>query len=186
MMYLFDDDTEGTTVTGRYEPLTRYLETRREPLAPLTFREVERVLNRSLPRSARVHQPWWANTTTHSHADAWLRVGWKTRQVDLAGERVVFVRDAAAKRPHGSVEEPGRSFRRDHLVVDLDKLSEVAAKLLSEYANEAQGDVSIAVSRALEEAALARRNRLIDLIRANAPRVPDNSVDLIREDRDAR
>ena len=38
---------------SRYEPLTRYLEARREMEAPLTFREVEAILHRSLPDSAR-------------------------------------------------------------------------------------------------------------------------------------
>jgi len=168
---------------SRYESLTRYLEGRREAEIPLTFKDVERILNRSLPSSARLHQPWWANTTTHSHADAWLRVGWKTRQVDLAGQRVVFFQDRGREPPTPSAPPAPAS---NGPVVELRDLSLAAKKLLADYTSEAAGDVNAAVARALHEAAIARRGRLIDRIRANAPHVTDSSVDMIREDRDAR
>ena len=168
---------------SRYESLTRYLEGRREAEVPLTFNDVERILNRSLPSSARLHQPWWANTTTHSHADAWLRIGWKTRQVDLAGQRVVFFRDRGRKPSTPSVQ-PAPASKEP--AIELRDLSLAAKKLLADYTSEAAGDAAVAVARALHEAAIARRGRLIDRIRANAPCVTDDSVDLIREDRDAR
>ncbi|HEX4181343.1 MAG TPA: hypothetical protein VHY32_11180 [Caulobacteraceae bacterium] len=169
---------------SRYEPLSRYLESRREAEAPLNFSEVEAILGRDLPYSARHHQPWWANTTTHSHAESWLRVGWKTRAVDLARQRVVFVRARDEKPPARSA--PLASQRPAGPKVELHDLSVAAAKLLADYTSEADGDVGAAVGRALHEAAIARRVRLIDSIRANAPTVADNSTDIIRADRDAR
>jgi hypothetical protein len=58
--------------------------------------------------------------------------------------------------------------------------------MVSDYASENGGDVAAAISRAIEEAAGARRNKLIDSIRANAPIVSGDSTDMIRADRDAR
>jgi hypothetical protein len=46
-----------------------------------------------LPASARRHRAWWANDATgHAHASAWLEAGYRTEQVDMAGEKLVFVR----------------------------------------------------------------------------------------------
>src|SRR5690606_29267984 len=60
-----------------------------------SFAEIERVLDRSLPRSARMYRPWWANTKDggHSQALAWVLAGWTTSQVDLDAEEVTFIRE---------------------------------------------------------------------------------------------
>lgn len=83
-----------TAQRGKYSPLFHYLEKRRGPEWDATFPEIEKVLGFRLPDSARVHRPWWANQGErggHSHALAWEMAGWKTSQVDMVGERVVFV-----------------------------------------------------------------------------------------------
>ena len=56
-----------------------------------TFAEIEDVLGFPLPSSARNHQAWWANeSTTHSHAQAWLAAGYRTTAVNLTAEHVTF------------------------------------------------------------------------------------------------
>ena len=80
---------------GKYAPLFDHLEQLRGTEWPATFGEIEKILGFSLPDSARIHRPWWANQGErggHSHALAWEMAGWKTTQVDMAGERVVFVK----------------------------------------------------------------------------------------------
>jgi hypothetical protein len=75
------------------------------------------------------------------------------------------------------------------LCVDAAILSPAASRLLRDYTGEMAGDEAAAVARAVHEAAIARRGRLIDHIVANAPRMPPDepdSVQLIREERDAR
>lgn len=59
-----------------------------------TFGDVERVLGRPLPASARKHRAWWANEAvgTHSHARSWLDARRKTRNVDLNAATVEFVK----------------------------------------------------------------------------------------------
>lgn len=61
-----------------------------------TFQEIERIVGFKLPKSARIHRPWWANQAQaggHSHALAWEMAGWRTAQVDLSGETLVFRRE---------------------------------------------------------------------------------------------
>ena len=167
---------------SKYEPLNRFLSAQAAGEVPLSFAEVERTLGFRLPKSARQYAPWWANEVEGGHvqARAWLGAGWKTSRVDLAGERVVFVRAAAAP------SSPASAADNVPIVVDLASLPLAAAKLLKDYAAEAQGDMSQAVSRALLEAARARRARIIDRFPMTAVRTDVNSVDLIREDRDER
>jgi hypothetical protein len=173
---------------GRYEPLTRYLEGRRETEASMSFEEIEAILNRSLPPSARQHQPWWANTTTHSHADSWLRIGWKTRQVDLAGQRVVFVREADGSRParRGVLPAGRRSSSQDMIAVRIESLSIAARSLLERHMAEHGATVEQAVCDILHQAATDRKRRIIEQFALTGVRSNVDSVDLIREDRDAR
>jgi hypothetical protein len=77
----------------KYGPLRHYLLQETRNCVPMTFREVESIIGGPLPASARRHRPWWANDATgHAHAHAWLVAGYRTEQVDMEGERLVFVR----------------------------------------------------------------------------------------------
>jgi len=165
---------------SKYDPLRRYLENRGAEQVPMSFAEVERVLGFPLPPSAKAHATWWSNNTgTHVGVRAWRDAGWKTSRVDVPGERVVFVRaKEESNRTDPGVEQV--------FSVPLKRLSLAARKLVADYAAEAGGDTTGAVARAIHEAAIARRGALIDRIVAAAPRVDFDSVDLIREDRDAR
>ena len=59
----------------------------------MSFSEVERVLGFGLPRSARNYNAWWGNNLYRSrHSWAWLEAGWETRDLDIDGESVWFVR----------------------------------------------------------------------------------------------
>lgn len=80
---------------GKYAPLYRFLKTQDRNEIPASFAEIEFVLGFELPDSARIHRPWWANQGEnggHSHALSWQMAGWKTSQVDLAEEKLVFIR----------------------------------------------------------------------------------------------
>ncbi len=85
-----------TAKRGKYAPLHHHLAQLPRQEWRTTFGEIEKVLCFRLPDSARVHRPWWANQGErggHSHALAWEMAGWKTSQVNMADERLVFVRD---------------------------------------------------------------------------------------------
>lgn len=78
---------------GVYSPLTRTLRAAARD-AHFTFEELEDLLNRGLPASARRHRAWWANDESHSQARAWLKVGYRVDSVSLEAEWVRFGRDA--------------------------------------------------------------------------------------------
>ena len=85
-----------------------------------TFGEIEAILGFSLPLSARLYRPWWANQSRgngHSQALAWGEAGWKTAEIDMEGETVVFRRKNTEKsetvlKPRRSIDEiwPARDF----------------------------------------------------------------------------
>jgi hypothetical protein len=165
---------------SKYAPLQDYLRAQPQPQIELSFEEVERVLGFTLPPSAREHSAWWANERgTHVQARAWMDAGWHVWHVRRFEEKVYFERSEQEPR------SPPRATKA-MVEIDLESLPVRAARLVSDYTNENGGNVAAAVSRAIEEAATARRNQLIDRIRANAPAVSGDSTDLIRAERDAR
>jgi hypothetical protein len=168
---------------SKYEPLQRFLRSRKEREVPLSFEAIEDVLGFDLPRSARLYAPWWSNVGgTHVQASAWLDAGWRTSNVDVPGGRVVFVRDRnESSQPSAAVSGVAETG------APMERFTPAALRLLADYTAEAGGDQAAAIARAVHEAALARRNQLIDSARAGAPVVTGaDSVDLIREDRDGR
>ena len=91
------DMLRQTAQRGKYAPLYRHLAGLTGNEWPASFREIEKILGFGLPDSARIHRPWWANQGErggHSHALAWEMAGWRTSQVDMVDERLVFVRNS--------------------------------------------------------------------------------------------
>ena len=60
-----------------------------------TFGEIESIIGDKLPDSARKRRGWWANKKLVNGlgVDAlWLEAGWKTAEVDMDTEKLVFVK----------------------------------------------------------------------------------------------
>ena len=87
---------EAAVRRGKYAPLFDYLDSKREGEWRTTFGDLERILGFALPDSARLYRPWWANDAKsgHSQAMAWTVAGWKTANVDLEAETLLFRREA--------------------------------------------------------------------------------------------
>lgn len=79
-------------ITGghKYRALTLYLEKSNLESVKLTFTEIEKIAGVPLSVSARTNRANWANSTSQSLACSWLKVGYKTVEVNLASEYVVF------------------------------------------------------------------------------------------------
>jgi hypothetical protein len=75
---------------SKYRNLTFHLASLDSDEWETTFEEVERVIGKPLPDSARKHRPWWANDG-YAQSTAWLGAGWKTANVEMANEKVTFV-----------------------------------------------------------------------------------------------
>ena len=89
---------------GKYAPLFRHLCALEARRWRTTFTAIESLLGFTLPNSARIHRPWWANQTSggHSHALAWHAAGWKTSGVYMLAESLVFERlESAPSAEHG-------------------------------------------------------------------------------------
>jgi hypothetical protein len=78
---------------SKYDPLTEHLKAARGTRVPMSFAELERVLGFPLPPSSRKHRAWWANNPgNHVNAQAWHQAGYQSSDVDLAAQKLVFVR----------------------------------------------------------------------------------------------
>lgn len=78
---------------SKYSKLTQSLgEQHGQEWCP-NFRELEKILGFALPPAARRHRAWWSNNDSNNvMTRAWLDAGWKTEQVDMSRETLVFRR----------------------------------------------------------------------------------------------
>lgn len=84
-----------------FEPLEAYLASKNASRIAMSFAEIEAMVGRKLPNSSRKHRAWWSNNPSNSAITrAWLNAGYRTEDVDMAGERLVFRRtERAASKP---------------------------------------------------------------------------------------
>lgn len=86
---------------SKYQALENHLRVTGFQKIPMTFKEIEAIIGTDLPASARKHRPWWSNNPSNSSiTPCWLSAGYKTSEVDLGNERLVFVqaKKGAARR----------------------------------------------------------------------------------------
>lgn len=78
-------------MVGKYSALSHFLSCASEKRVVLSFSEIENILRFTLPRSAYVYRPWWANDSTHVQArDGWLNSGWRVDSVDFEDGKAIF------------------------------------------------------------------------------------------------
>lgn len=97
---------------GKYDPLKRFLERQDAEIIPLSFAEIERLIDAKLPESKR-YPAWWSNNPWNNvMTKAWLEAGFVTEQVDTAAERLVFRRKlpAGAQGLRPQLAPRGRRF----------------------------------------------------------------------------
>ncbi|MCX7596727.1 MAG: helix-turn-helix domain-containing protein [Fischerella sp.] len=76
---------------SKYQPLLEYLQKNNSSEIILTFTEIEKLINNTLPDSARKERRWWGNRTTGSpQASAWMKAGYVVAEFDLDTETVTF------------------------------------------------------------------------------------------------
>ena len=82
-----------------YYPLFRWLQQQPGRELRLTFGQIEEILKRPLPSSAKLHAAWWANEdpekTRHVQCRAWRLAGWRA-SAQIIGGLVTFSREGAA------------------------------------------------------------------------------------------
>lgn len=91
---------------SKYSPLTEHLSRQSREFVPMTFGEIEKIINQRLPKSARSYRAWWSNNPSNSvMTAAWLKAGYKSQDVDLASEKLVFHREAPGPIPPVSTDQ---------------------------------------------------------------------------------
>ncbi len=127
-----EDRYQRMVLRGKYKRLYTYLSSLPVQEWRASFREVEAVMGFQLHPSARVHRPWWGNQRRgngHSHALAWNVAGWKTEEVDMEAETLLFRRTHPKSVPRIPLDEAwpvhptavwpeGLSLRREDLYGD--------------------------------------------------------------------
>lgn len=89
------DKYQEMVLRSKYRRLYSYLSSLQVSEWRTSFSQIEAVIGFKLPRSARLHRPWWGNQRSpsgHSHALAWSVAGWETAEVDMDGETLLFRR----------------------------------------------------------------------------------------------
>ncbi len=80
---------------SKYAALEVHLRESGQDSVTMTFAEIERVIGADLPPSAFKHRPWWSNNPSNSViTHSWLKAGYKTENVDMAGKTLDFVKTA--------------------------------------------------------------------------------------------
>ena len=78
----------------RHIGLKRYLAKCSAASVTLTFKEIEKLDGRPLPKSARVNSDWWyPRQNCNTVAEAWLTEGYSLGRLDLAREKITLSRD---------------------------------------------------------------------------------------------
>jgi hypothetical protein len=89
-------------MSSKYRALTDHLTSLETDEVRLSFARIEQILGFTLPPSASAYQAWWSNNP-RSQSLSWLAAGFRTINLDLAGEMITFIR----------VEQPIAGFPDD-------------------------------------------------------------------------
>ena len=88
---------------SKYAALETYLLESGQEAVSMTFGDIEKIIGADLPPSAFKHRPWWSNNPSNSViTNSWLKAGYKTENVDMAGKKLVFVKTALYPPPSES------------------------------------------------------------------------------------
>ena len=169
---------------AKYDPLQRFLSAQPEDACSLTFSQIERIIGASLPPSARRHRSWWGNDNTHVQAQTWMGAGWMADPPRLDEEIVPFRR--AEVSPPPPTEEPREGGQSQVIVRKLDS---AVVDALKRKAQRKGYSLEQELRKILTRAAGPERRDLIaeaDRIRAMTAGPLEDSVILIRQDRDSR
>jgi hypothetical protein len=78
---------------SKYDPLGHFLTANRFDEIPVTFEEIERILGFPLPEKSKRMRAWWSNNPDNSVLTrVWLDAGFRSEQVDISGQKLVFRR----------------------------------------------------------------------------------------------
>ncbi|MBL8579144.1 MAG: hypothetical protein JNK47_18140 [Mesorhizobium sp.] len=115
---------------GKYSPLKDFLIGQEQDRVPMTFKQIEKVLDLQLPASKQ-YPAWWSNNPSNNPmTKEWLDAGFETEAVNTASEKLVFRRvkrtssanpsssDAGAKQGERRPLHPGIGFMKGLIKIE--------------------------------------------------------------------
>jgi len=94
---------------GKYSPLKDFLVGQNQDRIPMTFKQIEKVLDLRLPASKQ-YPAWWSNNPSNNPMTReWLEAGFETESVNTTGEKLVFrrIKKVSPSGPGAAAAEPG-------------------------------------------------------------------------------
>ena len=83
---------------GKYEPLGQFLRKQKRNRIPMTFAEIEKVLNAKLPASKNSRAFWSNNPDNNVMTRVWVDAGFETEDVSPQSNKIVFHRKRSLSR----------------------------------------------------------------------------------------
>lgn len=165
---------------SKYDALTAALQNRPGSHWPVSFKEIEALLNASLPHSAYSYPAWWSNNPSNNvMTKAWLKAGWKTCEVDVPGQKVTF-RKTGQPRPAESVGEPSAAAYKSGLTLALSDADASALAMIAAASGETMEETATRLlTQAIEIAApsiRAERARKAILARKDLPTIDLDAI----------
>ncbi|MEM7332877.1 MAG: helix-turn-helix transcriptional regulator [Chloroflexota bacterium] len=78
---------------SKYYPLYLYLSEQQEEYVSLTMADIEALLGRELPKTAKNDRGWWGNRNSGpSHAKAWMSAKYEVTHIDMNTQTITFRR----------------------------------------------------------------------------------------------
>ena len=94
-----------------YDPLGAYLRAQTDTLIPMTFQEIEQLLQISLPAS-KSDRGWWSgDPVSNPMSEQWLESGYMADIVDVTAEKLVFRRANGQGAEEAADDAPGEGGR---------------------------------------------------------------------------
>lgn len=76
-----------------YKRLGEFLDDQTSDHVALSFDQIEQIIYRKLPKSARTYDAWWSNSPVEGrHNETWLKRGWTTADLNRKSGTVKFIR----------------------------------------------------------------------------------------------
>ena len=118
----------------KYYKLQNYFSNANEPVLLMSFSEIEQILGFRLSTSAYQYPAVWSNSYSHSLAAAWLRAGYRSEQLSLERQTIVFRKAENSKNKTSGIV-------RCRLKKDIPQMApDTAVRLITDYFNETVKD----------------------------------------------
>ena len=118
----------------KYYKLRQYLSDTKETVLIMSFSEIEEILGFRLNASAYKYPAIWSNSDSHPLAVAWLNAGYRSEQLSLSRQTIVF-RKVGCPSPDSPRIERSRSRNYIPLMTP-----DTAVSLINDYFNETVKD----------------------------------------------